>query len=194
MRACARPRCGLCMATHGRVAQLDRVSASEAEGRGFESRRAHRPFFWRTPMGPSPNVMARRLVDREQGLAYWSAIEVGATVVNTRGDFGSNSDAVNFQMIAAGAQCPLTVQCVTRASPRLSCLSKVIGRLTGMRSRTNLRSGTWLGHGRFLTDALLFSRKRSNPCRAHLGEKMDHQTAAKSTAVGLWQLRKRLAL
>ncbi len=26
---------------HGRVAQLDRVSASEAEGRGFESRLAH---------------------------------------------------------------------------------------------------------------------------------------------------------
>ena len=29
---------------HGRVAQLDRVSASEAEGRGFESRLAYQLY------------------------------------------------------------------------------------------------------------------------------------------------------
>ena len=44
---CFFDKIGYCLLCVAPVAQLDRVSASEAEGRGFESRRAHHFKFFR---------------------------------------------------------------------------------------------------------------------------------------------------
>ena len=47
-RSCSRPSSIRMYPACGRVAQLDRVSASEAEGRGFESRLAHQFYTTNT--------------------------------------------------------------------------------------------------------------------------------------------------
>src|SRR6185437_12005331 len=57
-----------------RVAQLDRASASGAEGRGFESRRAHSPLSTRRlESGTPPRRMPR--------VEHWSQLRIGLIVL-----------------------------------------------------------------------------------------------------------------
>ncbi len=69
---------GIDIVINGRVAQLDRVSASEAEGRGFESRLAHQffPYLEKFPFRSNPDTLKLRETAKNKRTADESYVRI----------------------------------------------------------------------------------------------------------------------